>query len=107
MYVGRDFHPSDVGENEVYTFDFENDLADGETIATATWICSVADDSEVEDADAQSHVSVVDPLNTDTKTSQRIAGLVDGVKYVLQAIVTTSDGNTKSLWSHVIAREPH
>ena len=30
MYVGRDWDPTDVGENEVYTLDYVNDLASNE-----------------------------------------------------------------------------
>lgn len=106
MYVGRDFLPSDFGESEVYTFDFAKDLADGETIETAEFVCSVAGDSVGDDASPQSHVSPVDAIISGTKTSQRIAGLLSGVKYVLQAIITTSDDNTKSLWSHVTCSTP-
>ena len=108
MYVGRDFHPSDVGESEIYTFDFLNDLATGETITDASGFCSVAADSEGTDDLPQAHVSddSDDMTITGTKTSQRISGLAAGVKYVLQAIVTTSNSNTKSLWSHVVCREP-
>lgn len=100
MYVGREFLPSDPGESEDYTFDFVKDLADGETIVGATWSCKVAEDSEGEDADAADHVAL--PASYDgTRTTQHVSGLVAGVKYVLQAVVETSAGNTVSLWSHV------
>jgi len=105
MYVGRDFDPSDVGESEVYSFDFVKDLATGETIASSEWFCAVAEDSDADDAAAQDHVAL-DASNAGTVTSQRITGLVDGVKYVLQAKVVTSLGNTKSLWSHVLTGTP-
>lgn len=105
MYVGREFHPADPGESEDYTFDFVKDLAEGETIVGATWTCSVADDSEEEDADAADHVAI--PASYDgTRTTQHISGLVAGVKYLLQAVVETSAGNTVSLWSHVTCMEP-
>lgn len=105
MYVGKDFFPSDVGESEDYSFDFVKDLAADETIVSSTWSCTVAEDSEGTDADASDHVSV--PATFDgTITTQHVSGLVAGVKYVLQAVVETSAGNTVSLWSHVLCREP-
>jgi hypothetical protein len=100
MYVGRDFDPSDEGENEVYSLDFVKDVASGETIVSAQWFLAVAEDSEAEDANAQDHI-VLDSTNAGTVSSQRIAGLVRGVKYVVQAKALTSQGNTKSLWSHI------
>ena len=103
MYVGKDFSPSDPGEEEPYTLNFRRDVADGETVATAAWTCSVADG--VDDA-AAGHI-VGSPTNSGTKTTQRVEGLAAGVKYVLQAVVTTSAGNTVSLWSHVICTAPH
>lgn len=106
MYTSRDFSMSDPGENEVYTFDFVRDVETGETISSATWTCAVADDSHGEDEDAATRVSLT-ATNAGTRTSQRITGLVGGVKYVLRAVVVTSAGNTKSLWSHVTCEAPH
>jgi hypothetical protein len=37
---------------------------------------------------------------------QRIVGLRAGVKYMVQAIIEASLGNTISLWSHVLCRDP-
>lgn len=105
MYIGRDFHPSDVGESEDYSFDFVKDLAADETIVGATWSCTVAEDSEGEDADAADHVAVPATFEGQV-TTQHVSGLVDGVKYVLQAVVETNAGNTVSLWSHVLCRAP-
>jgi hypothetical protein len=105
MYVGRDFHPSDVGESEVYTFDFVKDLADGDIIVEATWHCTVAADSEVADAAAADHVALPATFEG-TKTMQQVSGLVDGVKYVLQAVIGSEQGETKSLWSHVKCGTP-
>lgn len=102
MYVGCDFSPSDVGESEVYSLDFVKDCAAGETIASATWTCAVAEDSAVPDSDAATRVSG-SASNTGTVTSQRIdlSAAPGGVKYVLRAVAVTNQGNTKSLWSHV------
>jgi len=106
LYVGKDFHPSDSGEDETYAFDFVKDLDDGETLVTSTWYCTVADDSEEEDSDAPDHI-VLSASIEGSVTKQRISGLQANVKYVLQAVVTTNFDNTRSLWSHVLCRLPH
>jgi hypothetical protein len=106
MYVGREFSPADSVESEDYTFDFVKDLADGETIVSASWTCSVADDSEGADENAADHVAAPPPTYDGTRTTQHVSGLVAGVKYVLQAVVQTSAGNTVSLWSHVTCMDP-
>jgi hypothetical protein len=105
MYVGRDFAPSDVGESETYTFDFVKDLAEGDAIVEATWFCTVAADSEVDDPDAADHVALPATFEG-TKTSQHVSGQVSGVKYVLQAVVGSQRGETLSLWSHVLCGSP-
>ncbi len=105
MYVRSEFLPADPEENEVYTFDFSKDLATGEVITDATWTCTVAADSAGTDDTPQSRLLLL-PQNTDTTTMQRVAYMLSGVKYVLQAVVTTSDGNTISDWSHVQCHEP-
>jgi hypothetical protein len=102
MYVGRDFDPSDVGENEAYTLDFVNDLAPNEALASATWSCQAVTGS---DPAAASHVSGAASVAGKT-TSQRITGLLPGVKYRLQAVAATTFGNSVSLWSHVTCQSP-
>jgi hypothetical protein len=102
MYVGRDFDPSDPGENEVYSFDFTRDLADNEALTAATWSCTVAGGS---DPSAASRISGSASVSGKT-TSQRVTGLLAGVRYRLQAIATTTFGNTVSLFSHVTCQSP-
>ncbi len=106
MYVGKDFHPSDSGENEVYAFDFVKDLEADETLVSSVWYCTVADDSEETDATPSDRL-LLSPSIEGTKTKQRVTGMIENVKYVLHATVVTSDGNTRSLWSHVTCRLPH
>ena len=105
MYVGRDFDPADEIESEIYTMDFVRDLADGEAIIGATWYCTVAEDSEAADTNAADHVAIP-ATYSGTKTMQHVSGLVAGVKYVLQAVIDTDQGNVKSLWSHVVCGDP-
>ena len=103
MYAGRDFDPSDTGENETYTFDLVNDLAaTGETITSAAWTCAV-----VSGVDANAATCVFGSATiSGTQTSQRINGLKPGVVYRLQVKAVTSLGNTVSLYSHVKCANP-
>ncbi len=97
MYVGRDFSPSDVGENEIYSLDFVNDLQSGETITAVTFTMTVA---QGVDATPSARLNG-SPGWTGTRTMQRCSGMLGGVTYTLQAVVTTSLGNTLSLFSHI------
>lgn len=84
-----------------------NDCTAGETISTvvgSAWNISVGQGT---DSTASTHIiggaSIVIPDGATSllATTQRISGLNPGVVYIVQAVVTTSLGNTKSLWSHV------
>jgi len=105
MYADRDFDPADPDESEVYSFDFVKELAPGESISSAVWTCIVASDSEASDGLASSRLSGA-PTNAGTISSHRVIGLLTGVKYVLQAVVTTSASNLVALHSHVTSRDP-
>jgi len=100
MYVGRDFDPSDTGENERYTLDFVNDLQAGDSIASAVWTCSTASKSEGTDDAAAGCISG-EAIFDGTKTTQRVTGMKAGVIYRLRADVVTLNGDTVALWSHV------
>lgn len=102
MYCGRDFDPSDTGENEVYTIDFVNDLAPNEALMSAVWTCAVVSGIDTAAATRISGAASV----ALSKSSQRITGLLPGVKYRLQAVAMTTFGNSVSLWSHVICQSP-
>lgn len=108
MYAGRDFSPFESVESDDLTFDFAKHphIADGESIIEATWSCSVAADSETSDDNASDHVGVPATFSG-TSTTQHVSGLVDGVKYIMQAVVGTDQGNTLALWSFLVCRDPH
>jgi hypothetical protein len=105
MYVGRDFDPSDTGENERYTLDFVNDMQVGDTIASVAWTCSVAAKSENADEAAAGCISEAAIFNG-SKTTQRVSGLKSGVIYTLRADIVTTNGDTVALWSHVECKAP-
>jgi hypothetical protein len=108
LYVGRDYSPAEQTENLVYGLDFVQDLSEGEELTGAAWEVVVL---EGFDPAPMSHLIGVptlvipDGTTLQTATTQRIAGLLPDVKYTVRAVVTTTNGNTLSLWSH-IAGEP-
>jgi hypothetical protein len=73
-------------------------------LATATWTLLVR---EGVDSNPSSHLVGAPLLVTpeggtlQSATTQRIAGLLPDVTYTVRAVVTTTLGNTKSLWSHI------
>lgn len=104
MYVGNDFDPSDTGEDEIYEFNFTLRLATGETIQSAIWTCKVAAGTDPSPA---SHLQGSPATSPDgTRTQILIGGLIPSNKYLLEAMITTSLGQEKSLWSHVTCSDP-
>lgn len=96
MFVGE-FSPADSVESEIYAFDFRRDLASGETLSGADFEISLIDGT-----DSSANSRLVGPaIVAGTQARQRVSGLVSGAAYKLQAIVTTNQGNTKSLWGRV------
>jgi hypothetical protein len=96
MYAGI-FPQADSVESKVYAFDFRKGLAKDETLTGADFEISVIDGS---DPAAVSHL-IGPAIVSGTQARQRIAGLVPGVEYEVQAVVTTNQGSTKSLWGRV------
>lgn len=102
MYVGYDFDYSDPTEKEVYQFDFTPDLALGETIVSAVWVCSA-----VSGTDGAASTRMIGSIaNSGAVTQQWFQGFLPGVKYLLQAEVTTTLGQILSYWSHVSCLNP-
>ena len=94
-------------ESETYGLNFVNDITSGETISSVVggaWNISV---SQGTDSSASAHIigaaaiTAPDGTTSNIATTQRISGLLPGVVYIVQAVVVTSLGNTKSLWSHI------
>jgi len=102
MYAGRDFDRSDVGENELYSFDFVNDIAGGLSITGSTWTISVM---EGVDATPSSRLQG-SPIILGTVVSHRISGLLEDVTYRVQCKANLSDSSVVSLWSNVESKDP-
>jgi hypothetical protein len=84
MYVGADFSPVDVGEVISEAFDFVNDLAAGDSIASVSLTCSVAAESTAVDPGPASRL-LGTPGFSVTVTFQRFSGMLSGVTYLLLA----------------------
>jgi hypothetical protein len=104
VYAGRDFSPAEQAESLIYGLDFVNDVVEDEILTGAVWELVVRHGI---DPAPNSHLvgtpQLVVPNGTgaQTATTQRIAGLLPDVTYTVRAVVTTSMGNTFSLWSHI------
>lgn len=91
------FPPADNVESKIYGFDFKRGLAAGEAISTAVFEIFVVDGT-----DPSVGSRLIGPATVSgTQARQRVAGLVPGVAYLLQATVTTNQGSTKSLFGRV------
>ena len=104
MYIGRDFSPQQQGESEVFGIDFVMDLNAGEVLQSSRWFLTVVDGADPNPGKhLQGPSKVVKPLGSEivTATIQRIGGVLPDVTYVVEAVVITSLGNTRSLWTHL------
>lgn len=91
------FPPADSVESKIYGFDFKRGLSPDETIVTADFEIFVVDGT---DPSASSRL-IGPAIVSGVQARQRVAGLVPGVAYLLQATVTTNQGSTKSLYGRV------
>jgi len=107
MFCGRNFSPMEQVENETFGLNFVNDFTAGEVITSIVggqWNISVTAGT---DSNATAHlvggasIAIPDGATSNIATIQRISGLLPDVTYVLQAVVVTNLGNTKSLFAHV------
>lgn len=108
MYVGKDFDPSDPPEDEIYSFDFINDLNADEELVSAVFDLSVKTGTDASVASRLSGLATVD-TGADGRTtvaSQRVVGLLAGVTYLIQCLALTDQDNQRNLWSHIICKAP-
>lgn len=100
MYVGQ-FSDADPDESDRFSFDFRKRLVPGETISAATFNLSVISGVDATPATRLVGVATIDG----TRVNQRVASLIAGVVYKLEAIVLTSAGDTKSLWGRIECKD--
>lgn len=72
-------------------------MAASDSLLTTVWTCTV---SQGTDPTPAARLSGAPQIFNTTTTTQKIIGGVVGVRYILQAVVTTAQGYTLSLFSH-------
>jgi hypothetical protein len=100
MYIGE-FHQADSDESEIYAFDFRRDLVLGESITSVSFELVVIDGV---DASVASRLVGL-PTISGSQVRQRVAGLLAGNTYKLEALAVTNQSNTKSLWGRVSCKD--
>lgn len=114
MDAANDFSPADTVESEVFGLNFVNDLQSGEillSVVGGTFLLTVSENSPGVDAAVGTRlvgsatIAVPPDETTNIGAIQRIATLQPNVLYVLQGVVLTSLGNTKSLYSHIFCEK--
>lgn len=124
MRLAWNFDPIEVGEEDLFVFDFTADVGPA-TVTATNWTCSLAPGQAASfDATPQSHILSTSALTQIEKRS-RVTGLLESVAgafsaavvggfaaqnqgawYVLEAFVTLSDGRDLSLNALVQCRAP-
>ena len=102
-YVGRSFTSMAPDESQILAFDFVNDLPTGDAInAVQPWNITVMSGI---DAAPQTH-AIGPAFPSGTLSEQRVAGLLANVTYALEAVISTIQGNTLSLWAAITCLNP-
>lgn len=99
-----------MNQNEIepFGFDFVNCVAADETVSAAVWSLIVVRGT---DSAPASHLlgppRLVTPQGStqQTATVQGVGGLLPGVLYKIRALVTTSQGNVRELYSHIYGED--
>lgn len=113
MKTDKDFSPATPDETRDYAFDFVNDVADGETLASAIFTVEVAanETSAVADTDPVSRligsasIDSSEISGTAVVASQRLWHMVAGNRYRLICRTTTSRGQVLELYAYLWCRE--
>lgn len=99
-YVGRDFPIMDPSEQIDLTLDFVNDAARCDNIASAVWTVTV-----VTGVDGSASTRALGAISTcGQRVTQRMGGLLTGVKYKVTALATMQSGEVLGLYSNVTGK---
>lgn len=113
MKVDRDFEVITPSETRDVGFDFSNDVADGETIVSATFTIErkSTDDGATEDASPDSRKSGPPDVEDSEITEltgvvavQRVTGMVAGNVYRIVCRATTTNGQVLELFGVIPCR---
>lgn len=101
------YSPINPGESEIFGMDFAKAaLQPGDTIDAVAWTLAVAPQTNAGvDPNAQDHITGAQTLDG-TISSQRIAGTLPFVLYVVTGTATTAMGDTKKLWGYLASFPP-
>lgn len=97
-YIGGDFDPMDVTENNVFVIDFVNYIPSGSSITQATITMGLKSGT---DPNPSSHLYGSPSISDGTRVSQGAQNLLNGNIYTFEVVGVTSQGNAVSLWSHI------
>ncbi len=97
MHTIRDFDVADPEDDQFYGIDFVNDLADGDSIASANVLLTL---KSGDDPDPSSHLGS-SAFVLGTIVEARIMGLIAGNVYTLQIVAATTLGDRVSLWANI------
>lgn len=99
-YVGRDFPIMDPTEQIDLTLDFSNDAARGDCVSSATWTVTVQSGTDA----TPSARAIGTTSYCRQEVTQRMGGLLTGVKYKVAAVATMNSGEVLGLFSYVTGR---
>ncbi len=97
MHTIRDFDVADPEDDQFYGIDFVNDLADGDSIVSATVSLTLKSGN---DPNPSSHLGS-SAFIVGTIVEVRIMGLLAGNVYTLQIVVATTLNDRVSLWANI------
>ena len=100
MYAGTDFTVIDVGEEDVFTFNFARGLGAGETLSSASVAIGVNRGADPSPSSRLAGAAVVDSTGTQVSQTVNMIGGIAGNLYLLTATAVTSLSRTLILWSH-------
>jgi hypothetical protein len=105
-----------VVEEETVTFDYGLILAATASItAVVSMTCAISQSTSDEITDPTPQNRIIGPSFIATSpnsglpnqaVSQLVGTMIGGIVYILECVVTTSDGQTLSLWTHITCQTP-
>lgn len=108
MYLGVDYFPFDSTESITLGMNFVNDLGNGDTIVggSGTVTCTVAADSQVQDAIPSTRVTAGPFYPTPTVVTYTFTNPIVGCKYLISITIMSAGGETITDSSHILCEVP-
>lgn len=106
MYLGVDYFPFDATESITLGIDFINDLAGGDTVASATVMCAVTADSQVPDPTPAARITGGPFYPNPTTVTYTFASPIAGCKYLITITIRSNGGETITDFTHLSCEVP-